>query len=83
MIIAGRGGALKVLETSFRNYLITHRHARAAGTALTVPRVADLLARPDFEPLKLWLRERNVDLDDLQAAVDEILDQARQAAEAD
>jgi hypothetical protein len=50
---------------------------------LTVPRVADLLARPDFEPLKLWLRQRNVDIDELQAAIDKFLDQARQAAEAD
>jgi hypothetical protein len=30
--------------------------------------------------LKEWLAQRQVDLDNLQAAIDQILDQARQAA---
>ncbi|HWX43345.1 MAG TPA: hypothetical protein VN345_19540, partial [Blastocatellia bacterium] len=56
------------------------RRAQSAGTTLTVPRVAELLADPAFRPLADWLRQRQVDLDELQGVVDQFLDQARQAA---
>ena len=45
-----------------------------------MPRAADLLADLAFAPLEQWLRQRQVDVADLQAAVDQFLDQARQAA---
>jgi hypothetical protein len=42
--------------------------------------VAELLADPAFAPLDQWLRQRQVDVAELQAAVDHLLDQARRAA---
>ncbi len=70
------------LRTSLHNYAIDFRRARAAGTTLAVPRVADLLADPAFAPLAEWLRQRGAGVAEVQAAVDEVLEQARQAADA-
>ncbi len=68
------------LQTSRNNYATRFRRARAADTELAVPRVAQLLADPAFDPLAQWLRQRQVDLDELQADVDNFLNKARQAA---
>jgi tetratricopeptide (TPR) repeat protein len=68
------------LQTSLRNYAIRFRRAQAAGTPLTVPRMAELLADPVFRPLDDWLRQRQADLAEVQAAVDQALDRVRQAA---
>jgi tetratricopeptide (TPR) repeat protein len=73
-------GLVPHLQTSLRNYAIAFRRAHAAGTKLMVPRVAELLADPAFRPLADWLRQREVNVDELQTAVDQFLDQARQAA---
>jgi hypothetical protein len=54
--------------------------AHATGDVLAVPRVANLLADPAFAPLEQWLRQRQADMAELQAAADYFLDQARQAA---
>jgi tetratricopeptide (TPR) repeat protein len=77
-LIIGLGESLK---TSMHNYAIDFRRARAAGSVLAVPRVEVLLADPAFEPLAQWLSKREVPLDQLQSAVDQHLDQARQAGE--
>ena len=45
-----------------------------------MPRLAELLADPAFHPLKEWLRLRQADVADVQAAVDGFLGQARQMA---
>jgi len=50
------------------------------GTLLTVPRVAELVTAPAFHPLAWWLRNRQVLVAELQATVDQLLEQARQAA---
>ena len=42
-----------------------------------MPRVAELLANPAFCPLDDWLRQRQADVGEVQAAVDQFLDQAR------
>ena len=68
------------MQSSLSNYAICFRRAHAAGTTLAVPRVADLLADPAFDPLARWLRGRQVDVDELQAAVDQLLEQVRQNA---
>ena len=68
------------LQTSLRNYAIRFRRARAAGAELAVPRVAELLADPAFHPLDQWLRQRQVDVAELQAEVDQLLEQVRQTA---
>lgn len=77
-LVAGLG---QDLQTSLRNYAIDFRRARANGTTLVVPRVTELLADPSFDPLDQWLRQRQMDVAELQAAVDQFLAQARQAAE--
>lgn len=76
-LVAGLG---QHLQTSLRNYAIGFRRAHAAGTELAVPRVAQLLADPAFAPLDQWLRQRQVDLNELQAGMDQLLAQVRQAA---
>ena len=76
-LVAGLG---QQLQTSLRNYAIDFRRARTAGTELAVPRVAELLADSAFHSLEQWLLQRQVPIDDLQADVDQFLDQARQAA---
>ena len=76
-LVSGLGQDLK---TSLRNYAIAFRRARDAGTELRVPRVAELLADLAFGPLDDWLRQRKADGEEVQAAVDRFLDQARQLA---
>ena len=68
------------LQTSLHNYAIVFRRANAAGSPLVVPRLDELLADPAFHPLKEWLRLRQADVADVQAAVDGFLEQARQLA---
>jgi tetratricopeptide (TPR) repeat protein len=77
-LVAGLGESLK---TSLGNYAIGFREARAAGAELAVPRVEELLANPAFAPLAQWLSKREVPVDQLQTAVDQCLDQARQDGE--
>lgn len=77
--ISGLGQSL---QTSLRNYTIDFHRACAAGAELVVPRVAELLADPAFHSLDQWLRERQVNPAELQEAVDQFLEQARQAATA-
>ncbi len=76
-LVAGLG---QDLQTSTHNYDVRFHCAHEAGTTLAVPRVAELLADPAFRPLDDWLRQRQVDVDELQAAVDQLLEQVRQAA---
>lgn len=66
-------------QDSLRYYafLFFHR-AHATDTELAVPRVAELLADSAFHPLDQWLRQRQVDVAELQAEVDQVLEQARQ-----
>ena len=68
------------LQLSLRNYVFRFRCAHDAGTPLVVPRVAELLVDAAFRPLDDWLRQRQVDVDEVQAAVDQFLEMARQAA---
>ena len=68
------------LQASLHNYAIVFRRAIAAGSPLAVPRLDGLLADPAFHSLKEWLRLRQADVADVQAAVDGFLEQARQLA---
>ena len=77
IVVAGFG---QDLQTSLRNYASGFRRAHSAGSALTVPRVVELLADPAFRPLEEWLRQRQAEVAEVQAAVDQFLEQARQAA---
>jgi len=68
------------LQTSLHNYAIDFRRDNAAGSPLVVPRLDELLADPAFHPLNEWLRQRQAVVADVQAAVDGLLEQARQLA---
>jgi tetratricopeptide (TPR) repeat protein len=68
------------LELSLNDYESCFRRARDAGTALQVPRVADLLADPAFDSLKQWLRQRRVDVGELQGNLDRTLRRVRHRA---
>jgi tetratricopeptide (TPR) repeat protein len=72
--------ATQRLKTSFHNYVITFAAAPLTATEPNIPRLAELLDYPAFAALNEWLVQQQVDLGDLQAAVDEFLDQARQDA---
>ncbi len=76
-LVAGLGQAL---QTSLGNYAVRFRRAHDAGAPLPVPRVAELLADSAFRPLDDWLRLRQVGVGAVQAAVDQVLEQVRQAA---
>ena len=76
-LVSGLG---RYLQDSLHNYAVRFRRAHAAGTPLVVPRLDELLADPAFHPLKEWLRLRQADVADVQAAVDGFLEQARQLA---
>jgi len=76
-LVAGLG---QHLQTMLRNYAIRFRNAADAEPA--TPGIAELLADPAFDPLKQWLNQRSVNTADLQAAVDQLLEQARQTAAA-
>jgi tetratricopeptide (TPR) repeat protein len=68
------------LRTWARNHVNRLRRARKAGGTHTLPRVAELVARPDFAALRDWLTAAPVDLDQLQQAVDAFIAQCRQVA---
>lgn len=76
-LVAGLG---QHLQSSLYNYIIDFRRAHDAGTELSVPRVAELLADTAFNPLAAWLRGRQLDVEALQAEVDRFLATAQQAA---
>lgn len=76
-LVAGLG---QHLQTSFKNYAVRFRRAQEAGQPLAILTVAQLLADPAFDPLRQWLNDRQVDRAELQVAVDQFLQQVRQAA---
>jgi hypothetical protein len=60
-----------IVKNVLHNLAIDLRHAAASGGQYELPRLAELLARPGFEPLQRTLTERNVALDALQAQIDQ------------
>jgi tetratricopeptide (TPR) repeat protein len=69
------------LQTSARNHTVRLLRARRSGREHTLPRVADLVARPDLAALRDWLTAGQVDLDELQQAVDGFVARCRAEAE--
>lgn len=74
-------GLVESRKISLNNYAIGFRRAKAEGAALTPPRLADLLAQPAFRPLAQWLDQRGVNREELQSALDQFLEEAREAGE--
>jgi len=59
--------------THLRNLGIVMRKAAASGKRYELPRLAGLVARPEFEPLRRTLAERNVGVEALQAEIDRLV----------
>jgi tetratricopeptide (TPR) repeat protein len=74
-------GMKESVQTSLSNYAIDFRRAKAAGTGFTPPRLAGLLVQPAFRPLAQWLDQRGVNREELQSALDQLLERAREAGE--
>jgi hypothetical protein len=70
LIYCSVSGFREYLHKYFAHYIMAFRLAAARGMPPSVPRVSELVIDPMFHPLSEWLRQRNVDLDELQAQVD-------------
>jgi hypothetical protein len=68
------------LQTMLHNYAVDFLRSDTGGTPLVVPRVVVLLADPAFTALEQWLSHSQVDIVELQAEVDEMLEQVRKSA---
>jgi len=74
VLVTGHG---PFLAMELYNLAILMRRAAASGGRYELPRLAELLARPEFEPLQRTLAEWNVALDGLQAQVDQHVEEVR------
>jgi tetratricopeptide (TPR) repeat protein len=74
LLILGHG---QHLATALHNLAVVTRRAAVSGRQYELPRLADLLARPEFEPLQRTLTEWDVAPDELQAQIDELVEQVR------
>jgi len=68
------------LKASVRHYVIDFGRSQHEGAPPAIPRLEQLLARPDFDPLRRWLDARAVKYNELQKKIDEHLNSARTAA---
>jgi tetratricopeptide (TPR) repeat protein len=74
-------GHYELLASSLHNLAIhIHRAARAGQPAYELPRLVDLLARGEFAALAGFLTQHGVNLDELQATIDQLVAQTRQQA---
>jgi hypothetical protein len=71
------GGHGQQLATWRRNLAIDMRRAAEAGQRYELPRLADLLADPEFDALQHFLTANRVDPAQLQSALDQLVDQVR------
>jgi tetratricopeptide (TPR) repeat protein len=69
------------LQTAAHNHAVRLRRARRSGRDHTLPRVADLLARPGFAPLRDWLAAEEIGLEQLQNEVDAFVARCRTLAD--
>ncbi len=65
------------LRDSLHNLANRIHEATAGPEPFAFPRLADLLAIIAFAPLRTFLAERNVSVDELQAHIDRLVEQAR------
>ena len=70
-------GHRQLLTGHLRNLAIAMRRAAAAGGRYELPRLAELLARPEFEPLQRTLAEWKVAVEEMQVRVDQIVEAER------
>jgi len=77
-LVMGHG---QLLATALRNLAFLMRLAAASGERYELTRLADLLARPELEPLQRTLTEWKVRLDELQAEIDQRVEEVRRGVE--
>ena len=77
-LVMGHG---QYLVIALRGLTINMRRAAASGERYELPRLAELLARSEFEPLQRTLTEWGVGLDELQAKIDELVEGVRRGVE--
>jgi len=65
------------LQNSLHNLGNWMRRAEAAGQRYDLPRLAALLAQPEFNPLAQFLAQHSVDPAALQATLDDLIEQVR------
>jgi tetratricopeptide (TPR) repeat protein len=68
------------LSDFVKNLRIRIHRAAQSGRRYELPRISDLLTRPEFEALGGFLEKSGVDLQELQAQIDQMVEQARQEA---
>ncbi len=73
-LLCGHGQHLAIWR---RNLAIGIRRAAQAGQCYELPRLADLLADPEFDALQHFLTANRVDPADLQSDLDQLVDQVR------
>lgn len=71
-------GHRQLLFNHLHNLSVDLRRDAAAGRTYALPRLAVLLARPEFEPLRHTLDQFNADPAALQSAIDPLVEQAGQ-----
>ena len=69
------------LVTLLNNLKIKMRRASQTGGQYALPPVAALLAQPEFAALQAFVAQRGVDIQELQEAIDELVEHVRQLAD--
>jgi tetratricopeptide (TPR) repeat protein len=64
-------------RNSLRNLALRIRQSATRGETFTFPPLPALLATPAFAPLRDFLAQREVPVDDLQARIDQLVEQTR------
>lgn len=70
-------GQQQNFANNLHNLAIPMREVAASGGRYELPRLAELLTRPEFEPLQRTLMGRGVALDVLQAEIDQQVEAVR------
>ncbi len=78
LILIRRQDRLSVIISNLR---IRINRAAQSGTTYTLPRITDLLTLPEFDALQRFLAHAQADIAQLQHAVDQMVEQARQETE--
>jgi hypothetical protein len=74
-LVAALGERRKAVFSNF----VDHYSRFPAGEAPATPRLAELLSDPTFQALNSWLRQRSVDISELQSNINRVLEQLQQA----
>lgn len=79
LIYTAATGSARDLSLYFVNYAKDLQNAHSVGTAIIRPIVRELVNAPDFDALAIWLKQRDIDLTELQALIDSLFDQILKA----